>query len=145
MHFITGGSFHGKKSWTVNYAKEHGLIEGKVLRLFDEKEMNIVNDEKDFFYMIEGLEWMIKNRLQEETLEQTINYIEKQVEALLQWEREEKNRFVFIIGSDITKGIVPIDKEDRLWRDGTGLIFQRIAATADRVDVIWYGLNERLK
>ncbi|WP_400245165.1 bifunctional adenosylcobinamide kinase/adenosylcobinamide-phosphate guanylyltransferase [Niallia sp. JL1B1071] len=145
MHFITGGSFHGKKSWTVAFAKEQGFTVEKVLRLFDEKEINIANDEKHSFYMIEGLEWMIRNRLQEETLEQTINYIEKQVGALLQWEREEKNRYVFIIGSDITKGIVPIDKEDRLWRDATGLIFQRIAAEADRVDVIWYGLNERLK
>jgi len=113
--------------------------------LFDEKEINGMNDEKDSFYIIEGLEWMIKNRLQEETLEQTITYIEKQVGDLLQWEREEEDRCVFLIGSDITKGIVPIDQEDRLWRDATGLIFQRIAATADRVDVIWYGLNEQLK
>ncbi|SLL35358.1 adenosylcobinamide kinase/adenosylcobinamide-phosphate guanylyltransferase [Mycobacteroides abscessus subsp. abscessus] len=145
MHFITGGSFHGKKRWTVAFAKEQGFIEGKILRLFDEKEINSINDEKDSFYIIEGLEWMIKNRLQEETLEQTITYIEKQVGDLLQWEREEEDRCVFLIGSDITKGIVPIDQEDRLWRDATGLIFQRIAATADRVDVIWYGLNEQLK
>ncbi|WP_303985204.1 bifunctional adenosylcobinamide kinase/adenosylcobinamide-phosphate guanylyltransferase [Niallia circulans] len=145
MHFITGGSFHGKKSWTVTFAREQGFTEGKVLRLFDEKEISMANNEKGSFYRIEGLEWMIKNRLQEETLEQTINYMEKLVEALLQWEREENNRCVFIIGSDITKGIVPIDRRDRLWRDATGLIFQRIAAAADRVDVIWYGLNERLK
>ncbi|MGO5011502.1 bifunctional adenosylcobinamide kinase/adenosylcobinamide-phosphate guanylyltransferase [Niallia sp. Sow4_A1] len=145
MHFITGGSFHGKKSWAVSFTKEQGFTVGKVLRLFDEKEIKITTDEKDSFYMLEGLEWMIKNRLKEETLEQTIHYLEKQVETLLQWEREEKKRCVFIIGSDITKGIVPIEKEDRFWRDATGLIFQRIAAEADRVDVIWYGLNERLK
>lgn len=145
MHFITGGSFHGKKSWTVAFAKKHGFTAGKVLRLFNEKAITIVSDEKNSFYIIEGLEWMIKNRLQEEPLEQTIDYMKELLEALLQWEREANERCVFLIGSDITKGIVPIDKEDRLWRDATGLIFQQLAAAADRVDVIWYGLNERLK
>lgn len=147
MHFITGGSFHGKKSWALTFAKEQGFVNGKVIRLFDAKKIDIESDKEQStdFYIMEGLEWMIKHRLQEESLEQTIVYMKTLVEELLQWERIEKNRCVFLIGSDITKGIVPIDKEDRMWRDATGLIFQQIVKKADRVDVIWYGLNERLK
>ena len=88
---------------------------------------------------MEGLEWMIKHRLQEESLEQTIVYMKTFVEELLQWERIEKNRCVFLIGSDITKGIVPIDKEDRMWRDATGLIFSR--SLKKQIEWMLYGMD----
>ena len=61
------------------------------------------------------------------------------------WEKAESNRKLVVIGNDITKGIVPMEKENRLWRDVTGWAYQELAAKADKVDIIWYGLNQTIK
>jgi adenosyl cobinamide kinase/adenosyl cobinamide phosphate guanylyltransferase len=50
-----------------------------------------------------------------------------------------------VIGSDITKGVVPLEKENRIWRDLTGWAYQDTAAKAEKVDIIWYGLNQTMK
>jgi adenosyl cobinamide kinase/adenosyl cobinamide phosphate guanylyltransferase len=36
-------------------------------------------------------------------------------------------------------------RENRLWRDVTGWAYQDLSAMADKVDVIWYGLNQTIK
>lgn len=61
------------------------------------------------------------------------------------WEQAKPQRNLVVIGTDISKGIVPIDSENRLWRDVTGWAYQDLAARADKVDVIWYGLNQTIK
>lgn len=50
-----------------------------------------------------------------------------------------------LIGSDISKGIVPMAAEDRWWRDTTGWVYQDLVSAAERVDVIWYGISQKLK
>ena len=67
------------------------------------------------------------------------------LEKWLMWERAEQGRMVILIGSDITKGIVPSEAENRVWRDVTGRVFQDTASICERVDLIWYGINKRLK
>jgi adenosylcobinamide kinase / adenosylcobinamide-phosphate guanylyltransferase len=62
-----------------------------------------------------------------------------------EWERQCPGRTVVWIGTDITQGIVPIEQEDRLWRDVTGWCYQRLAEFCDHVDRIWCGLAERIK
>ena len=52
---------------------------------------------------------------------------------------------VILIGTDITKGIVPIEAENRVWRDVTGRVYQDTVSICNRVDLIWYGINKRLK
>jgi adenosyl cobinamide kinase/adenosyl cobinamide phosphate guanylyltransferase len=69
----------------------------------------------------------------------------ERLEKCMQWEREITGRQLVVIGSDITKGIVPIDKEDRKWRDMTGWVYQDIVKKSERVDLIWYGINQQLK
>jgi adenosyl cobinamide kinase/adenosyl cobinamide phosphate guanylyltransferase len=61
------------------------------------------------------------------------------------WEQGSQERSLFLVGTDIGKGIVPIEKEARKWRDLTGWCFQDVAKYAERVDVIWYGLNQQIK
>lgn len=61
------------------------------------------------------------------------------------WEKAVPQRKLVVIGTDITKGIVPIERENRLWRDVTGWAYQDLSAMADKVDVIWYGLNQTIK
>jgi adenosylcobinamide kinase/adenosylcobinamide-phosphate guanylyltransferase len=62
-----------------------------------------------------------------------------------EWEQQGAGRTVVWIGSDITQGIVPVEKEERLWRDVTGWCYQQLAQLCDRVDRVWCGLAERMK
>ena len=59
--------------------------------------------------------------------------------------KKNYQRKLVVIGSDITKGIVPVEKENRLWRDVTGWAYQDLAAQADKIDIIWYGCNQTIK
>src|SRR5699024_9264662 len=50
-----------------------------------------------------------------------------------------------LIGDDISKGVVPTNRQEREWRDMTGLLYQRLIQASDRFDIIWYGINKQLK
>lgn len=67
------------------------------------------------------------------------------LELWLDWERRDQRSALFLIGTDVGKGIVPMEKEDRLFRDLVGWCYQDTASKAKRVDVIWYGLHEQIK
>lgn len=53
-------------------------------------------------------------------------------------------RDVVVILTDIGRGIVPIDAEQRQLRDACGRLYQRLIAEADEVTRIWYGLAQSL-
>jgi adenosylcobinamide kinase / adenosylcobinamide-phosphate guanylyltransferase len=142
LHFITGGAFNGKRAWVK---KTYGLT-GSWISAYQETPLT-----DDFTHVnsnllvLEGIEFWLK--------EAAINYDSKRcleiwnhtVNNWLIWEKEKPQRQLVVIGTDITKGIVPIEKENRLWRDVTGWAYQDLAAKADVVDVIWYGLNQTIK
>ena len=50
-----------------------------------------------------------------------------------------------LIGDEISGGVVPVDKFERLWRDETGKLYRFLAGRADIVDRIFAGLPLRLK
>lgn len=96
--------------------------------------------------ILEGLELWIKKEINVELspdliLDKNIKKIEKWME----WEQNEENQRLVLIGTDISKGIVPMEKENRLHRDITGWLYQRLAARAERVDLVWYGISQTLK
>jgi adenosylcobinamide kinase / adenosylcobinamide-phosphate guanylyltransferase len=63
----------------------------------------------------------------------------------LEWESQDHQRKIILIGCDISKGIVPMAPEDRSWRDITGWVYQDTVTAAERADVIWYGISQKLK
>lgn len=71
--------------------------------------------------------------------------LKKMLQSWLEWEDDEPERCLVLIGTDIGKGIVPMEKENRLWRDVAGWFFQDVAMRAENVDVIWYGLRQTIK
>lgn len=89
--------------------------------------------------VLEGIETWVKN------LSISREKWREMIEDWLKWEQEEPSRKVIIIGTDITKGIVPIEKEHRQWRDLTGWVYQDIATVSSQVDVIWYGISKTIK
>lgn len=57
----------------------------------------------------------------------------------------ENNNIYAVTADEIGMGIVPVDKEARIWRECAGRIICRIAAMADQVYRICAGIPMRIK
>ncbi|MGE8207349.1 bifunctional adenosylcobinamide kinase/adenosylcobinamide-phosphate guanylyltransferase [Heyndrickxia sp. NPDC080065] len=147
MHFVTGGYFNGKSKWVRNH---YGMKERNdftwVSSYKNDNVDQLFQNKKVSFYILEGLEIFLKNML-ETNLD--ISYIRDQVQKMisdgLAWEHSSDERKFIVIGTDISKGVVPIEKKDRLWRDLTGWVYQDIVSRSEKVDFIWYGISRTLK
>lgn len=146
MHFVTGGAFNGKKEWVKNYYQSRYSNSFPIFSAYKEPiTLSDVNQTNNEVIIIEGLEQWVKTELDERSPDQTRAFFKDEIRRWISWEKQHPNRKFILIGTDITKGIVPMAMEDRLWRDVTGWVFQDAVKQADRVDVVWYGLNQRLK
>ncbi|WP_042463897.1 bifunctional adenosylcobinamide kinase/adenosylcobinamide-phosphate guanylyltransferase [Neobacillus dielmonensis] len=142
MHFITGGAFNGKRSWVKN---NFNIMNSNWLSAYEGHPLPVeLDDITADLIVLEGIEIWIKGLTEEHDAAQCRVIWNR---CLTHWERWEKtkNHQLILIGTDMTKGIVPIEKENRIWRDVTGWAFQDLAAKADKVDVIWYGINQTIK
>ncbi|WP_203363902.1 bifunctional adenosylcobinamide kinase/adenosylcobinamide-phosphate guanylyltransferase [Bacillus sp. REN10] len=141
MHFITGGAFNGKKQWVIEtyelQANPHQWVS------FYQKQQP---EWTENFTVLEGIEGYIK-RLVEQTkdAQQARKQWIQDMQNWLEWEKEEPGRKLVLIGSDITKGIVPIEAINRMWRDAVGWCFQEVAKQAEQVTAISYGIPQILK
>jgi adenosylcobinamide kinase / adenosylcobinamide-phosphate guanylyltransferase len=144
MHFIIGGAFNGKRAWVKNtysgYKNKHWVS------AYDNHSIpiNLIEFEGDVV-ILEGVEIWLKDLTAKYDVNRSREIWANCLEKWLSWELEELHRKLIIIGTDITKGIVPIDAENRQWRDVTGWAFQDTAAKSEQVDVLWYGLNQTIK
>ncbi len=64
--------------------------------------------------------------------------------AYFQANREQWKDSILIV-EDIFCGVVPMGRENRLWRRNTGRLVQYLAGEASRVSRIFCGLEQRLK
>lgn len=142
MHFVTGGAFNGKRKWVKQFypsaATWFSASEHVTWPTPGEKLQRVV--------ILEGVESWVKQEINpafsaDEILDRNI----QKAAAWLDWEQSEENRILVFIGTDISKGIVPIEKENRLHRDVNGWFYQKLVEHAERVDMIWYGISETLK
>lgn len=147
MHFITGGAFNGKSAWVRQfYDKGDQLGDWRSAYQTEiDLECNDLASIEANFFVIEGVEMLTKQLASRYSLEEARNKWQAIIQKWLAWEQADGDRTVVIIGTDITKGIVPLDPAERKWRDVTGWAFQDITKVADRVDLVWYGMIKRLK
>ncbi|MBA4536849.1 bifunctional adenosylcobinamide kinase/adenosylcobinamide-phosphate guanylyltransferase [Bacillus aquiflavi] len=147
MHFVTGGAFNGKRKWVE---ERYRLKEHQHYKWISAYELEACPEsvfwDVEQFLILEGVEQWIKKLVEKykdiETCRQKWHYF---LQGWIDLEAQKQDRTLIIIGSDITKGIVPVQQVDRRWRDVTGWAFQDAANVAERVDVIWYGLATNLK
>lgn len=145
MHFVTGGAFNGKSKWVGEFYQlgetPNLWISAYRGEAFPE---GTAGWEGNHAVVLEGVELWLKSMAGT-----SAPRIREQWKSLLHvwrnWEKEDQRRRLILIGSDITKGIVPIDAEERKWRDAAGWVFQDTAAAAEQVDMIWYGIRQKLK
>jgi adenosylcobinamide kinase / adenosylcobinamide-phosphate guanylyltransferase len=141
MQFVTGGAFNGKSQWV----RETNEQEMKWINLSEELTL----PQPDFFQntvVLEGLEYLILNEVRKEKeIEMIRSEFHSLFEKWMNWEETSAYRNVIWIGSEIGRGIVPVDPTDRKWRDLTGWVYQDLVKLADSVYEIWFGLPQRLK
>ncbi len=135
MHFVTGGAFNGKRKWVITRYPD-----GKWVSAYKgEALVEDLNALHAATVVLEGLEaWVKELSFSREKWRSIISGWRK-------WEQQAPARQVIVIGTDISKGIVPIEKENRSWRDQTGWVYQDMVVACERVDMIWYGINQRIK
>lgn len=141
MHVITGGAYHGKAKWVRQYYQ----VDQEVLWISAYSGDSCPKNLPENFPLIvlEGIEQWIYEMVKEGSYTRTNG--RNLIDRWLKWEEKEKTRRLVVIGTDISKGIVPIEKEHRRWRDHVGWFFQDLVSRCERFDVIWYGLHQRLK
>jgi adenosylcobinamide kinase/adenosylcobinamide-phosphate guanylyltransferase len=145
MHFVTGGAFNGKSNWVRTYNPVITRDAYWFSAYFKDELPEHVDQFREDCIILEGIEQWIKELLQEVDAAKARQKWRLLLEQWQKWETNDKGRTVILIASDITKGIVPTKAEDREWRDVTGRVFQDTVAICDRVDLIWYGINTRIK
>ncbi len=142
MQLVTGGAFNGKKQWVI---KEYGLRE-RPHEWHSFYESGTLKEWSHDTVVLEGIERHVRRLLEEkESPEPARTVWQRQLAEWADWERRVQARRLILIGTDITKGVVPVNAFDRMWRDTAGWCFQDAARQAEEVIQIWYGLPERLK
>ncbi|MTH53049.1 hypothetical protein GKZ89_06460 [Bacillus mangrovi] len=138
MHFVSGGACNGKSAWV----KQQSFWREDALWVSAYRKDQLPQDFKPLT-VIEGLEEYIRLDSLEHG-EDAVRIWSRRMEEWISREQERRCRLV-LIGTDITKGIVPVQAEDRLWRDTAGWVYQEIVRKAAEADLIWYGLATPLK
>jgi adenosyl cobinamide kinase/adenosyl cobinamide phosphate guanylyltransferase len=141
MHFVTGGAYNGKAKWVRNHYRLDAHVQWISAYRNEPLPLHFHEDT----VVLQGIEaWLKKDAHMQEAEAIRVKWQEF-IQQRRIWEEEKDNRHCILIGADITKGIVPIEVENRIWRDASGWVFQDIVAASSRVDVIWYGVSQQLR
>ena len=82
--------------------------------------------------------------LSDESIEETILEVRKELEHLLDWARENDKELV-IVTDEVGMSIIPESKVARVYRDLIGTINKEVAAECDRAYLVCMGIEVRLK
>ena len=125
MHIIIGGAYNGKRDYVS------AMLAGREAEWFE--GILPKQSDPDRLIVVAGIEkWLAKTKLSEAA---AIDHVLAAVAG----------RDVIVILTDIGRGIVPIDAQQRKLRDTCGRLYQRLMAEADEVTRIWYGIANTLK
>ncbi|MGY3188420.1 bifunctional adenosylcobinamide kinase/adenosylcobinamide-phosphate guanylyltransferase [Lysinibacillus sp. TE18511] len=130
MHVFIGGAYSGKTDYVMNLLADQKveLVDGYVP---DDTPASDV-------LVIKNLEnWLVTQDLEDD--EVIVRTILTRLKTL------EENCALYIIVTDMGRGVVPMEKQARLLRDTCGRLYQALFAEADRVVRIWYGVGEQIK
>lgn len=125
MIFIFGGKYQGKTAYALaQYG--HSL---KVCDLVEERVENMYEAK-----LIINIEEAVRRLLAEDI--SPLNYFTDNISRLEQ---------MILIGTEIGCGIVPMEAEERIWRDETGRVYQLLASQAQKVERVWAGIPITIK
>lgn len=134
MHVFIGGAHNGKRDYVKKWLTERGKHNVRWFEGNCPEASNPVNLDASQTIVVAGIEkWLAETKLPEEA---AVEYVMKSVSL---------QQDTVLILTDIGRGIVPIDANQRKLRDTVGRLYQRLLTEADDVTRIWYGLAKPLK
>lgn len=126
MILIVGGAFQGKTEYAIEHCglDKKDIADGEIMDFFNTDNIKCITD---FQITVKRL------------IQQDIDPIETAKKII------EKNPDIIIIMNEIGNGIVPIDKNERIWREQTGKTGCFLAEKADKVIRITCGCALKIK
>lgn len=147
MDIVIGGYYQGKKEVAKTL---FNLCDGDILKIDIPKKMSTDKQEKR-----EQSENLLKEILENLSYKKCIYQIENLIKLFIFLDKSESDindildeidvRKKIIIATDISQGIVPMDKSDRLWREWTGRMMIKLCKDADSVHRVFCGMSTRIK
>ena len=125
MVFVTGGSWQGKREWAnKTFPKLTNIVDGETAEFSD-----FVQAQR-----IDRLHLWIRRKMKEG------GSLDGYVDRLLQ-----QNPDVVILMDEVGSGVVPVDKEERAYREKVGRIGCEIAEKAQSVYRVICGIGTEIK
>ncbi|MFD2444909.1 bifunctional adenosylcobinamide kinase/adenosylcobinamide-phosphate guanylyltransferase [Bacillus sp. CGMCC 1.16607] len=142
MQLVVGGAFSGKRRLIrdrYDHLIWHSAYQQAELVHWQEKVFD------KMVLVIEGWELWIKEMwFQVGEIDTVRAYFEAEIRKICKVERQHEYQVIFVM-LEMGRGIVPMEKNDRVWRDLCGWILQYAAQQAEKVDYCWHGLAKSLK
>ena len=125
MKLIIGGAHHGK----LDYARKHGDSTSSVYQCVETEGQIDFSRE-----MINSLHLTILAQIRNG--DDSLAYFENNLERL---------KSKTILCDDISCGVVPVDKELRMWRETVGRVLVLLSTHSEEVVRVYYGLGTKIK
>ena len=135
MELYIGGFAQGKLEYVKCRCNENQKTENFFVKVIDCADSHL-ETECDIL-ILNHLHLWVRDLLDEGMEEEKIQT------TILSWIKS--NPDAIIICDELGNGIVPIKKQERVWREQTGRLMIELAKQAERVERILCGLGQRLK
>ena len=140
MELYIGGFAQGKLEYVKCRYNENQKTEKlfvKVIDCVDSHYKKMLLETKCDVLILNHLHLWVRDLLDEGMEEEKIQT------TILSWIKS--NPDAIVICDELGNGIVPIKKQERIWREQTGRLMIELAKQAERVERILCGLGQRLK
>lgn len=140
MELYIGGFAQGKLEYVKCRYNENQKTEKlfvKVIDCVDSHYKKMLLDTECDVLILNHLHLWVRDLLDEGMEEEKIQT------TILSWIKS--NPDAIVICDELGNGIVPIKKQERVWREQTGRLMIELAKQAERVERILCGLGQRLK
>lgn len=140
MELYIGGFAQGKLEYVKCRYNENQKTEKlfvKVIDCVDSHYKKMLSETECDVLILNHLHLWVRDLLDEGMEEEKIQT------TILSWIKS--NPDAIIICDELGNGIVPIKKQERIWREQTGRLMIELAKQAERVERILCGLGQRLK
>ncbi|KHF40750.1 bifunctional adenosylcobinamide kinase/adenosylcobinamide-phosphate guanylyltransferase [Halalkalibacter okhensis] len=142
MQLIIGGAFSGKRKIVRKMGKKIAWLsayDGDLLSDWNTRWT------QDSVFVLEGFEKWVGDELARYKNHDQVRSEMKKLFHLIKLEERERKSEALLIMVELGRGIVPIEKNERVLRDLVGWITQDAADLSDQVHYVWNGLSKKLK
>lgn len=143
MQLVVGGAYSGKRKWVKEKFPDSPWISAYENAQLTNWKQTYESGSSPL--ITEGWEeWIRQEWDKSGELDVVTEYFEAIIDEMQRVEEQRKQSIVMIM-LEMGRGVVPIDKDERAWRDLSGWVLQSAAARAESVHYCWHGLSRKLK